>query len=62
MDVRPPHPEPQGATDDGTGVGPDRGSTTGAPRWVKVFGVAFIAALIVAFVLMHTIGGGMGGH
>ncbi len=29
---------PAGTGDD-TGEGPDRGSTTGTPRWVKVFGI-----------------------
>jgi hypothetical protein len=31
-------------------------------RWVKVSGLVAGSALPVAFVLMHTIGGGMGGH
>ncbi|GAA3824537.1 hypothetical protein ACFS5L_06820 [Streptomyces phyllanthi] len=34
----------------------------GMPRWVKVFGIVAGSALLVALVLMHTIGGGMGGH
>ncbi|WP_157852810.1 hypothetical protein RFN58_35075 [Streptomyces iakyrus] len=34
----------------------------GMPRWVKVFGIAAGSALLVAFVLMHAVGGGMGGH
>ncbi|MFF9136681.1 hypothetical protein ACF09G_03785 [Streptomyces albogriseolus] len=40
------------------------GSTTrpGMPRWVKAFGISAGSALLVAFVLMHAIGGGMSGH
>jgi len=29
---------------------------------VKVFGIVAIAALVLAFVVMHTLGGGTGGH
>ena len=32
------------------------------PRWAKVFAIVGAAAFIVAFVLMHLLGGGMGGH
>jgi hypothetical protein len=34
----------------------------GMPRWAKSLAIAAGAALLVAFVLMHAIGGGMGGH
>lgn len=33
-----------------------------APRWAKVLAIVAVGALVVAFVLMHTTGGGMGGH
>ncbi|MEU0350903.1 hypothetical protein ABZ302_29380 [Streptomyces sp. NPDC006237] len=62
MDAPTPSPRPRGGTDPDAGVGPEGGSTAGAPRWVKVFGSALIAALIVAFVLMHALGGAVGGH
>lgn len=48
-------------TGDDTGVEPDRGPTTGTPRWVKVFGVVVIVlVLLLAVVLLF--GGGPGGH
>jgi hypothetical protein len=34
---------------------------TGPPRWVKVFGIIFIA-LVVLFVILHLAGGGLGDH
>ena len=41
---------------------PDRGSTTGTPRWVKVFGIIAIA-LVVLFVILIVVGGhGPGRH
>jgi len=43
----------------------DRGSTTGTPLWVKVFGITAIV-LIVLFVILHITGNspfsGPGGH
>ena len=48
----PPYPD----TDD-TGVEPDRESTTGAPRWVKVFGVIGIVVVLLLVVLMLASGG-----
>lgn len=51
-----PHPD----TSDDTGVGPGRASTTGPPRWVKVFGIiSLVVALLLVFALL---GGGGGGH
>jgi hypothetical protein len=44
-------------TSDGPGVGPDRGSFTGTPRWVKVFGVIALV-VVVLFVVVMLIGGG----
>ncbi|MGP3980404.1 hypothetical protein [Streptomyces sp. KR80] len=45
-----------------TGEGPGREAPPSAPRWAKVFGIVALAALVVAFVLMHTLGGGMSSH
>jgi len=42
-------------------VRPDRGSTPGTPRWVKVFGLIAII-LVLLFVILHLIGLGLGGH
>jgi hypothetical protein len=47
-------------TGDDTGVGPDRASTAGTPRWVKVFGIVTLV-LIVLFVVVALTGRG-GGH
>lgn len=41
--------------------GPDRGSTTSTPRWVKVFGIIVIVLLLL-FVILHLTGGGFSGH
>lgn len=53
MTVQPPS--------DGTGTGPGRGPATGAPRWVKIFGL-IAAALVVLFIVLHLTGNGFGGH
>ena len=45
-----------GTSDEG-GVGPDRSSTRGTPRWVKVFGIIVII-LVLLVVIMMSIGGG----
>lgn len=39
----------------------DEGSTTGAPRWVRVSGIIAIV-LVVVFVIVHVAGGGLGHH
>ena len=54
MANRPPYP-------DDTGSGPDRGSTTGTPRWVKAFGI-IMAVLVLLFVVVLLFGGPSGGH
>jgi hypothetical protein len=46
----PPYP-------DSSGDEPDRGSTTGTPRWVKVFGIIVIV-LVLGFVILKF--GGVG--
>ena len=54
-------PPPNRDTVDDTGVGPDRGSTTSTPRWVKVFGIIGIVVVLLIVVVM-LVGGGGGGH
>ena len=44
-----------------TGVGPDRGSTTSTPRWVKMFGIIALV-LVLLFVILHLTGRGLGRH
>lgn len=46
---------------DAVGQEPGPAAHPGMPRWAKSLAIAG-AALLVAFVLMHAIGGGMGGH
>jgi hypothetical protein len=53
----PPYPDSNGDT----GEGPDRGSTTSTPCWVKVFGIIAIV-LVLLLVILHLTGGGLGGH
>jgi len=45
-----------------TGVGPNHGSTYRTPRWVKVFGIILIVALVLVFLVQHLVFEGMGGH
>jgi hypothetical protein len=47
--------------DRASGVGLGRRSPTGAPRWVKVFGIV-VAVLVLLFVIMALFGGGPAGH
>ena len=65
----PPYP----GSDDNTGARPERESITGAPRWVKVFGiVALVLVLLVGCLLLisdrnhgpgrHTSSGDAGGR
>jgi hypothetical protein len=49
-----------GATGDGIGVGPDRGSTAATPLTAYVAGLVVIA-VVALFVVQHLIGGGLGG-
>lgn len=46
-------------TDDDATVGADFGSTTGPPRWVKVFGVIALVVVLLFVIVMLT-GGGAG--
>ena len=43
-------------------VGPDRGSTTGAPRWVKVLGIIVVVLVLGFLVGLLTGGHGPGRH
>jgi hypothetical protein len=54
-------PGSRGDSGDSGDAGPARGSTTGAPRWVKVFGIIAIV-LVVAFVVLHLTGLAPEGH
>ena len=56
-----PYPDSNGDAGDDTGVGPGGGSTTGTPRWVKMFGIIAII-LVLAVVILHLTGRGLGGH
>jgi hypothetical protein len=49
------------SSNSGTRVRPDRGSTNGTPRWVKVFVIIFIL-LVLLFVILHLTGNGFGDH
>lgn len=53
-------PDSNSDTGDDTGVGPDRGSITSTPRWVKVFGIIAIVPVLL-FVIMMFISGGKHG-
>jgi hypothetical protein len=62
----PPYPDSEGETGDETGVGPDRESKPGMPRWVKVSGiiVGVLVVLVVVLALTGVLGGkhGPGRH
>ena len=51
-----PYPD----TGDDTGVGPDRESTIGTPRWVKVFGIIAPVVVLLVAIMLLTGGGGHG--
>ena len=65
-------PPPDTDSKGDTGVGPNRGSTTATPRWVKVFGVIALVAVLLFVLLLFTKGphrpglhasfGGLGGN
>jgi hypothetical protein len=39
-------------TGDETGAGPHAGSTTGTPRWVKIFGVVALVVVLLLVILL----------
>ena len=43
-----------------THLEPDRGSTAGTPRWVKVFGIVVVAVILLIVVVMIAVGGSHG--
>ncbi len=47
---------PSTDTEDDTGVGLDRGSTTGTPRWMSVLMIVIAILLVLGFVLLHLTG------
>jgi hypothetical protein len=49
-------PPPYSDVRDDTGVSPDPESTTGTPRWVKVFGI--ITVVVFLLFVVQLIGGG----
>ena len=60
MSNPPLYPNPN--SDPGnTGLRPDRQSPPGTPRWVKAAAIIVIG-LILAFVVIHLAGGGIGHH
>jgi len=54
----PPYPD----SGDDTGVGPDRGSSTSTPRWVKVFVIIAVVVVLLFVILLLTGGHGPGRH
>lgn len=56
----PPAADSNRATGDETGVEPDRESTPGTPRWVKVFGVIALVLVVLVVVMLVTGGGNHG--
>lgn len=57
MPDSPPYPD---ADDDI--VGTDRETTTGAPTWVKVFGIIALALILLVVILLLMGGHGPGNH
>jgi hypothetical protein len=46
-----------------TSEAPDRGSTPGAPLWVRVVGIIIVIVLVLLVVVLHLTGAvGPGGH
>jgi hypothetical protein len=60
---RPPDPDQSDPDRPGTNPGSGRGAKTGAPRWVKIFGIIAITVLVVLVVVgLFTGGHGPGRH
>jgi len=56
----PPHPGSHRDTTDDTSPPIEAGSTTGAPRWVKAFGLIAVVVVVLVIVLLLTGGGNHG--
>ena len=56
----PTNPDANADTHAATGVGPDRESAPGAPRWVMILGIVALIVVLL-FVVIMLVGGG-GGH
>jgi hypothetical protein len=56
----PPQSEPAPAGSDDFGAAPDVEPTTGAPRWVKAFGVIALVVVVLVVVLLLVGGGNHG--
>jgi hypothetical protein len=54
----PRHPD----SGDDTSVAPGRGSTTGPPRWVKVFAIIAVVVIVLIVILLVARGPDGGGH
>jgi hypothetical protein len=52
----PADPAPSPDAGDDTGVGRDRGSATGTPRWVAVLGIVIAIVLVLSFFVLHLTG------
>lgn len=61
MTVSPPPADRQKTPSAAEQLGHDRGTAPRTPRWVKVFLMVGIA-VVVAIVIVHLAGGGMGNH
>ncbi len=48
---------PHADNDADTGMAPERGSTTGPPRWVTVVVIVIAALVLLGFVFLHLSGG-----
>lgn len=55
----PPYPD---STGDDSGAEAGRGSTTGTPRWVKVFGLIALTLVLLFVIMLLTGGHGPGRH
>lgn len=59
-----PDPLANPGSEGDTRLSPDRGPTSGTPRWVYVFGITAAIVLVLLFLAQHLFfgGGGPGAH
>jgi hypothetical protein len=56
-------PTPYPDADDDRGVGSDRGSAAGTPRWMSVLGIVVVVLVVLVFFVLHLTGTvGSGAH